>query len=198
MKLKAVVKIYFLVIILSACQSKNKINSCDYFALGGFYANNHRDAKDSANHFQHNCHFLLLLQADTIEVYNRNSDFPNKNESFARLKLNENEIKRFKEIVSKMSNMKKITTENDLIYDGLTYIASKNTCQNTDFKILNFGIDENDENFIEKIFDKTKLKKNRKPSKRINKEKYFMTALLHQENHRKEISVKLNDSSYEK
>lgn len=192
--MKTGIKIFLLILVLSACQSSNKINNFDYFALGAFYANNQKDSKDSANHFQQNCHFLMLLQNNKLEVYNRNSDHPDKKERYTLLKLNKNECLRFKNIVSKLVIIKEPKNDNNSIYDGLSFIASKNSCQSTGYQILNFGIAQKDQSYIFELFEKAKIKSSTRPSNRIIKEKYFMLGLLHQTNYiEEENAVEFKD-----
>ncbi len=191
--MKSIVKIYFLTLILCSCGNETKINSSDNFALGAFYANNHKYSKDSSNRFQQNCHFLFLLQSDSIEVYNRNSEYPLKEITTSKFRLNEFDCKRFISIVCKSLKLKKTPTNYDKIYDGLSFVVSKNMCQSSDYFIAEHGLVKNDEDFILEILEKSKLQKNIASSNRIIKEKYFMTALLHDENYRNESRVEFKD-----
>jgi hypothetical protein len=172
-----------LFLLQSSCSEKTSCEKCNYYSLGAFYANNNLNAKDSSNHFQQNCHFQFLLNSDTLEVYNRNSYFPNKEEITTKLFLNAKDKQHFIDIVKKLTKNKSIYKDHDFIYDGLSYIVSMNTCDKSDFGIANLGMEKEDEDFINELFEESKTQKRTEPTNLIIKERYFMKALIHQENY---------------
>ncbi len=170
-------------LLQSSCSEKINCEKCNYYSLGAFYANNNLNAKDSSNHFQQNCHFQFLLISDTLEVYNRNSNFPDKDEITTKLFLNAEDKQHFIDIVNKLTKNKSISDDHELIYDGFSYVVSMNTCDKSDFGIANLGMEKEDEDFIIELFEESKKQKRTDPTNMIIKERYFMNALIHQENY---------------
>ena len=175
-------KILLLFIILSlfSCSQKKKEQ---VYNIGGFYANNHFNAKDSSNQFQQNCNFLLMLKNDSLEIYNRHSESSKKKETIVKFKLDESERIRLKDIVNKSLKLIKPKKENEeVLYCGLTYVLSIDDDYKSNFAIASYGIPEEDEEFIFKLIKKSESMKKTKESCKMRKEKYDMHVLLQEEN----------------
>lgn len=185
-----------ILLFLYSCSNKEKVIDENTYSIGVFYANNRFNAKDSANHFQHNCHFLLMLRVEQIEVYNRASENSDKKEFSVKFKLNKVEVEKFKNLViTESKRKKKKRNENHrFTYCGNSYVTSVENKDKSVFSISSFGLKERDEDFIFsfvrkerdedfifKLIEKSKKKKKIKISNKLMKEKYFMLGLIHQE-----------------
>lgn len=180
------IKLTFLISILLflySCSNKEKEIDENTYSIGVFYANNRLNAKDSANHFQHNCHFLLMLQDEQIEVYNRASENSDIKEFSVKFKLNKVEVEKFKNIViAESKRKKKKRNENhSFTYCGNSYVTSVDKRDTSIFYLSSFGLNDVDEDFIFKLIVKSKKKRKIKISNKLIKEKYFMLGLIHQE-----------------
>lgn len=175
--------ICLILIVFTSCGSKKKNEKVNYkhYVLGGFYPNNHLNTKDSNTHFQHICHFSLLLTADTLEIYNRNSVTPNQNEYSCFSILTDKDRQKFESIVTEYTNVKQSPKNPNSIYDGLTYVASISEYQNVKYAIQETGMKKEDEAFIFHFIQKSEKLTKANTSNLMKKENYFMTGLLQQE-----------------
>ena len=105
--------------------------------------------------------------------------------------MSEFDCKRFIDIVNKTSVIKETPKDYRKIYDGLSYVVS--SCESNKLSIANHELDKNDENFIFKMFEKSKHQRTSYPSNRIVKEKYCMTAMLHKKYHIFQTTVEFKD-----
>ncbi len=175
--------ICLILIVFTSYGSKKKNEQVNYkhYVLGGFYPNNHLNTKDSNTHFQHICHFSLLLTADTLEIYNRNSVTPNQNEYSCFSILTDKDRQKFESIVTEYTNVKQSPKNPNSIYDGLTYVASISEYQNVKYAIQETGMKKEDEAFIFRFIQKSEKLTKANTSNLMKKENYFMTGLLQQE-----------------
>lgn len=181
MKQVVLTLIIALLLINSSCKNKCKDVDRSTYALGLFYSNNYKNAKDSSNHFQHNCNILLLLKSDSIEIYDRFSDAKNEPEHTVKFKLKEEIKLRFIQILLRELKPKKIKLTIEDAGCGNFYYSSVESFNQVNYSLSRMTTDE--QAFISRIIDMSKGKKKTKTSKRLIREKYFMLALLHQENY---------------
>jgi hypothetical protein len=166
-----------------SCTNKKKVEDENVYSLGIFYSNNKQNSKDISNHFENNCHYFLLLKLGKIEIYNRESENPDKKDFSVTYTPNQKELSRFIKIINFESKRKKKTREldNNFLYCGNTYVSCVDNIDNSIFYISEFGLKDEDEDFIFKLIKKGKTKNKIMTSSKLIKEKYFMLGLLHQE-----------------